>query len=77
MEEDNRKRYYCKCPVCGREFWACKSIAQEAWGMPEAGHGRCPGCKTFHNLTFDSENQQMIVIPWEDYIIKKLEVKND
>lgn len=75
MKEDNMKRYECKCPVCGRIFWACKSIAQEDWNMLEAGHGSCPGCNTFHNLTFDKENQRMVVTPWEEFI-KKQEARN-
>ena len=46
----NRDKLTCICPVCGYEFWACKSIAQEM-GALECGHGSCPGCNTFHNLT--------------------------
>ncbi len=72
--EDTRKRYNCKCPICGREFWACKSIAQEAFGMPEAGHGSCPGCNTFHNLTFDEKNEVMIITPWDKFMEEKKKV---
>lgn len=73
MTEDIRKRYECKCPICGCIFWACKSIAQEDWEMPEAGHGSCPNCNTFHNLTFDEENRQMIVTPWDQFIRERNE----
>lgn len=68
MNEDKRERYSCKCPICGHEFWACKSIAQEDFGMPDAGHGSCPSCKTFHNLTWDEDNKKMMVKPWDEYI---------
>lgn len=69
--KDTRKRYRCKCPICGREFWACKSIAQEDWGMLDAGHGSCPGCETFHNLTFDEKTEEMIVTPWDKFLEEK------
>lgn len=68
MDRDNKKRYSCKCPICGHEFWACKSIFQEHFGMKERGCGSCPKCKTFHNLTVDEANERMIVIPWDEYI---------
>jgi len=73
---DTRKRYYCKCPVCGKEFWACKSILQEDFEMADKGHGTCPKCKTFHNLTVDEENERMIVTPWKEYLKRKEGVLN-
>ncbi len=81
MVEEKRERYTCLCPVCGYEFYACKSIAQEAFGIEDAGHGSCPKCKTFHNLQLDEANKKMIVTPWDEYL-KKLEerkqgVKNE
>jgi hypothetical protein len=63
--EDNRKRYKCECPVCKLEFWACKSIFQSAFGMPDMGSGKCPGCNTFLKLTVDEENERMIAAPWD------------
>lgn len=39
--------------------------------MSDKGHGTCSKCKTFHNLTVDEENEQMIVTPWEEYMKKK------
>ena len=74
---DTRKRYYCKCPICSHEFWACKSIFQEGFGMPDMGSGRCQKCKTYHNLTVDEENERMIVTPWEDHMKKKARVNNE
>jgi hypothetical protein len=66
----NRDKLTCICPVCGYEFWACKSIAQEM-GARECGHGSCPGCNTFHNLTVDEVNKSMIVTPWDKYMKQK------
>lgn len=68
MDKDNRERYQCICPICNKIFWACKSILQEDFGMLDMGSGSCPKCKTFHNLTVDEENKQMIVTPWEEYM---------
>ena len=68
MLEDKRKRYSCKCPVCGIGFWACKSIFQEGFGMLDMGSGNCPNCKTHHKLTVDEANERMIVTPWEKYM---------
>lgn len=70
---DTRKKYHCKCPICGHEYWACKSLFQEAFGMQDMGCGSCPKCRTFHNLTVDEENELMIVTSWEDYTKKKEE----
>ena len=71
MNKDTRKRYYCKCPECGHEFWACKSIFQQDFGMLDMGSGSCPKCKTYHNLTVDEKSERMIVTPWEEHIKKK------
>ena len=79
MSEDKRKRYRCDCP-CGNTFWACKSIFQEFFKNDKAGHGSCPECKTFYNLTFDAENECMKLTKWEDYIEKckkESEAEND
>lgn len=65
---DKRDRYLCICPICSNEFWACKSIAQEAFGILDMGSGSCPKCKTFHNLTIDEKSNKMIVTPWEEHI---------
>lgn len=75
MSEDTRKRYRCDC-VCGHTFWATKSIFQ-TWGVDHAGHGRCTKCDVFMNLTFDAENECMIVTPWEEHIKKKQEESKD
>lgn len=60
------KRYKCDCK-CGNVFYACKSITQ-SWGILDAGHGSCPKCKTFYNLTVDEDNDRMILRPWEEYL---------
>ena len=67
MDEDKRERLSCLCPVCGTEFWACKSIFQEHFGLLDKGLGRCPRCNTLHNLTVDENNKRMIVKPLKDY----------
>ena len=76
MTKDMRKRYSCICPICGKKFWACKSILQEDFGMLDGGCGSCPKCKTFHNLTVDEKNKRMIVMPWEEYINKKEKLRD-
>lgn len=63
----SKERYSCKCPVCGHEFWAAKSLAHEM-GILDGGHGSCPSCGTFHNLTLDEGNKKMLVKPWDKYI---------
>lgn len=68
---DDRKRYSCKCPTCGAEFWVCKSIFQEAFGQDELGSGNCPECKTHHNLTFDRDTEQMIATPYEQWLSER------
>jgi hypothetical protein len=63
------ERYDCRCPKCEYEFVAALSMFQ-LMGNLDAGHGSCPSCKLFLNLTFDPNNKKMICIPWEDYLIK-------
>lgn len=62
--EDNRKRYKIFCPYCGKEQYACKSIAHEL-GMSNAGHGTCLDCKGFMRLIFNEESQEMTAEKWE------------
>lgn len=73
MMEDTRERYKCECP-CGKVFYAAKSIFQY-WGILDAGHGSCPECKTFYNLTVQEETKSMKLTPWDEYVasIKKAE----
>lgn len=66
MITDERQRYSCKCPVCDKEFTACKSIAQEM-GYLDMGAGSCPKCSEYLNLTVDEENKIMIATPWHIY----------
>jgi len=68
MKKDTRKRYKCDCS-CENVFYATKSLAQ-CMGKLDAGHGSCPKCKTFYNLTLDEENDRMILTRWEKYIEK-------
>ena len=75
MSEDTRKRYRCDC-VCGKTFYACKSIFQEHFGKDDGGHGSCPQCNAFYNLTFDAENECMELTKWDDYIDKLKKEKN-
>ena len=75
MNNDTRKRYPCICPICNNKFWACKSIFQGGFGMPELGSGSCPKCNTFYNLTVDEENNRMIVTPWDQYISSKRDME--
>lgn len=67
--KDERKRYECNC-YCGKTFYACKSIFQE-WGILDKGHGSCPECKTFYNLSVDEENGKMILTEWNKYLNKR------
>lgn len=64
--EDTRERYKCECP-CGKVFYAAMSLAQ-SWGSLDAGHGSCPECKTFYNLTVQEETKSMKLTPWDEYI---------
>ena len=64
---DQENRYPATCCVCQHHFEAAKSIAQRAFNMPEAGHGACPKCGTFLNLTFNEAEQRMDTKSWEDW----------
>lgn len=77
MVYNSRERYSCICPICNNEFWACKSIFQEDFGIPDRGSGNCPKCKTYHNLTVDEQNKKMIVTPWEEYMNRKKGEENE
>lgn len=68
--EDKRKKYRCNC-LCGKTFYACKSIFHEM-GILDRGGGSCPYCKKFFNLTVDEENNKMILMDWDEFV-KKLE----
>lgn len=72
--EEKRVGYRAKCPKCGQDFVACKSIMQE-WGMLENGHISCPGCKTFLNLTFNPNQEVMVATDWNEWLESKKEVK--
>lgn len=61
-------RYPCKCPVCGQEFQAAKSIMQKDFGEDDKGCGNCPKCKTFLNLTFLPDENRMVTMVWDDYL---------
>lgn len=63
-----KKKYSCKCPKCGCEFHAQKSLFQEMFNEIDMGNGSCPDCKAFLNLTVDEENSSMIITPWDDHI---------
>ncbi|PJI06595.1 MULTISPECIES: hypothetical protein [Clostridium] len=63
----DEKRFKTVCSECGHTFYACKSIAQEL-GLLDAGHGSCPECKTFLNLTFDKNNNETKTIAWNKYL---------
>ena len=72
MEEEveDAKRYDCVCPSCNEEFWASLSILQ-LMGQLDKGHGSCPECKMFLNLTFEPDSEKMICIPWDTYLETK------
>lgn len=61
------KRFKAVCSECGHAFYACKSIAQEL-GLLDEGHGSCPKCKTFLNLTFDEKSNEMKTMSWNKYL---------
>lgn len=67
MSEFTPKRYPCTCAACNRIFYAMKSIAQE-WGMNDMGHGSCPKCNQFQNLTFDPATEVMITKKFEKHV---------
>ena len=72
--KDERKRYECNCK-CGKTFYACKSIFQEL-GQLDLGHGSCPECFAFYNLSVDEENSKMILTEWNDYLKKMEDIIN-
>lgn len=63
----DEKSFKVVCSECGHTFYARKSIAQEL-GLPNAGHGSCPECKTFLNLTFDENSNEMKTMAWNKYL---------
>lgn len=71
----SKERYRFKCPSCNKEFFAAKSIGQEL-GILDAGHGRCPNCEEFLNLTFNPETNEMDATKWDEYI-KRREATNE
>lgn len=66
----DEKRYEIICPVCKKHLWACKSIFHDM-GLNEHGAGRCSGCKSFLNLSFNPENETMKAVLYEDYLKNK------
>ncbi|AZR72513.1 hypothetical protein BBF96_03415 [Anoxybacter fermentans] len=68
----SEKRYPCKCAICDHQFFVTKSILQHS-GYNECGHGRCPKCKTFLNLTFVPELEIMRSMEWSEYVKRRLE----
>lgn len=58
MPKDNRPRYECKCPECGKQLWVCKSIFHEM-GLNDQGSGFCLHCGAFLRFTFEPETQIM------------------
>jgi len=77
-KQKDRQRYRSVCCKCGNVFYACKSMAQEI-GVADAGHGSCPKCNTFLNLTFDEETKEMKTVEWEKYVtgVKKKQEIHD
>lgn len=67
MNDKNVKAYPVSCCVCNHKFYASKSIAMDM-GKLDAGHGSCPNCNTFLNLTFVPEQNRMVSTKWEDYL---------
>ena len=63
----DQKYYPVECCVCGCEFNAARSILQ-MMGQNDAGHGTCPECKQFLNLTYVPQEEKMVSKKWEDYI---------
>ncbi|MCR3759354.1 hypothetical protein KYB31_10180 [Clostridium felsineum] len=64
---ENRERFKAMCNECGHTFYACKSIVQEI-GILDAGHGSCHKCRTFLNLTFDENSNEMKTMEWSKYL---------
>lgn len=69
---DVRRRYAIKCPECGGEFYACKSIAQEI-GLSDCGHGSCPKCHTFLHLEYNPKENSMRAEIWEKFMERRKE----
>lgn len=65
--EDTRERHKSICSECGHEFYACKSMGQ-SMGDNSAGCGSCPKCRTFLNLTFNEDTQEMKTKEWGKWI---------
>lgn len=65
-----RKRYAATCCICGHAFYAALSIMQRNFGVNDGGHGHCPGCNEFLNLTFNPEAQRIETMKWSDYVQK-------
>ena len=61
------ERYKTVCCKCGNIFYASKSLAQQ-FGLNDSGCGSCPKCKTFLNLTYDPDENEMKTKAWNDYI---------
>lgn len=72
----NKERYKAVCCVCGNVFYASKSIAQE-WGVLDGGHGDCPKCNEFLNLTFDCDKQEMKTTKWSDWVSIQRKMKEN
>ncbi|GEM_PF-5289736 len=62
--KDTRKRYAIICPYCGKEQYACKSIAH-SWGIADAGHGNCLQCGGFMKLIYSSEKDIITAEEWK------------
>lgn len=72
----SKEGYNAKCSECGYEFQASKSIFQEM-GILDHGHGSCPKCHTFLNLTFNEEKQEMITMNWDKYLKERKGENNE
>lgn len=69
MEED-REKYDVICPICSKEFKACKSIAQQM-GINSAGSCRCVKCNTHLNLTFVPSEEIMDATEFSEWLKQK------
>lgn len=63
----SEKRYDIKCPSCGEELQASRSIGM-LMGIPHAGHGSCLICKEEMHLVYDEEKDIITTEKWSDYI---------
>lgn len=68
------KRYKAVCCVCDNVFYAGKSISQKL-GILDGGHGSCPKCGEFLNLTFDYDKQEMETTKWSDWVSTQRKIK--